>query len=123
MTKNLFAILLTVAIVALCGCGKSYSESDIESARQQAYDEGFDDGYDRGAEDQREMDCEEFLVDGHSLRDIVDEVYNEFGITPSEAFYITEDYNYAPNRGGYTWDEYQKAIEIMYYTLSIIPSD
>lgn len=51
MRKRLFAILLTIAVVALCGCGNSYTESDLESARQQGYDDGYYDGYSRGVEE------------------------------------------------------------------------
>lgn len=123
MRKRLFAILLTIAIVALCGCGKSYTESDIESARRQGYDDGYCDGYSRGVEDRREEDYDNLLIDGRSIRDIEEQVYREYGLTPSQAFGIVDEYEYDSSHGGFTWAEYQNAIEGIYYTASIFPQD
>jgi hypothetical protein len=114
---------IVLASLFLCGCGNIYSAEKIESIKEQAYREGYEDGYDRGAENQRELDCEEFLIDGRSIRDIVDEVYDEFGMTPSEAFFVYDEYTYDWTHGGYTWKEYQQAMEIMYYTACIFPYD
>ena len=123
MRKSLFAVLLTVTVFALCGCGKSYTESDMENAKRQAYNEGYEDGYHRGTEERREEDYENLLIDGRSIRNIQEQVYNEYGITPSEAFGIVDEYEYDSSHGGFTWAEYQNAIEAIYYTASIFPQD
>lgn len=119
--------VLVFALLILSGCGKSYIEADIEEATKQAYSQGYEDGYKdghhRGAEEQREEDYEDLLIDGLSIRNIIEEVYNEFGITPSEAFTIVDEYEYDSSHGGYTKSEYRNAIEAMYYTASIFPYD
>lgn len=115
----LLVILLTVQFLSACGV----SENKLEEVREQAYREGYEYGYYRGAEEQREKDYEELLIDGHSIRTIVEEIYDEFGMTPSEAFAIYDDYEYDSSHGGYTWAEYQKAIEVMICTASVFPSD
>lgn len=123
MRKKLFALLLVVTLVALCGCGKVYSESDIENARQRGYDDGYSDGYFWGSYDQKEKDCDNFLIDGYSVRDIEEQVYKEYGVTPSEAFMIVDEYEYDWTHGGYTRSEYQNAVEAIFYTAAIFPFD
>lgn len=123
MRKTLLAILLTVAAVVMCGCGESYSEADIEEARQQGYTEGYSAGYNRGAEDRQDEDYDDFLIGGMSIRDLSDQVYKEYGMYPSEAFNIFDSYQCDADHGGYSWDEYQKAIEAMYFTSCIFPRE
>lgn len=120
MKKILIGILVFVLLL-MTGCGTSTTK--IEEVRDQAYREGFDDGYYRGAEEQRERDYEELLIDGRSIRDVVDRVYDEYGMTPSHAFMIIDEYEYDYTHGGYTWAEYKHAIEVVYFTASIFPSD
>lgn len=116
-------VALVMLAFILCGCGKTYSVEEIESIKQQAYNEGFNAGYDRGAHDQYEIVCEEFLIDGLSIRDVSDEVVDEFGMTPADAFNVYDNYTYDWTHGGYTWEEYQLALEAMYYTCCIFPFD
>lgn len=127
MRKTILAVILAVAIAALGGCGNSYTESDMESARQQGYSEGYSegyrDGYDQGAEDRRDEDYDELLIDGRSIRNIQDQVYDMYGLTPSQAFGIVDEYEYDSTHGGFTWSEYQNALEAVYYTASIFPQD
>lgn len=110
-------------LLFLNGCGNPYTEADLEDAKQQAYNEGFEDGYYRGSKDQQEEDYDELLIDGCSIRTIEDHVYNEYGITPSEAFTIVDEYEYDSSHGGYTKAEYQNAIEAIFYTAAIFPQD
>ena len=122
-----FVLLTVVLSFLLCGCGVYLSESELESAKNYAFERGFDEGfnagYSQGAEDQMEFISEDLLIDGRSIRDIEKEVRNEFGITPHEAFTIYDEYNYDWTHGGYTWKEYQIALEAMYYTCEIFPFD
>jgi hypothetical protein len=118
-----FLLVLTAMMVFLSGCEESYSKDDIENAKQQAYSEGYNDGYSRGSADQKEKDYEELLMDGASIWSIRNRVYDEFGITPREAFNIYDSYNYDPDHDGITQDEYQKAIEAMLYTSCIFPQE
>lgn len=40
---------------------------------------------------------------------------------PAVAYDILMDYNDQPDHGGYSWDEYQEAIQVIIYTVSLIP--
>lgn len=117
------SLLLVSALFALSGCGESYSKDHLEREIEEAYQDGYNAGYERGASDQMEKDYEELLIDGESIRTIEEKVYAEYGLTPQQAFNITEDYNYDSDHGGYSWEEYQNAIEAIYCTVSIFPSD
>lgn len=123
MKKRILSYLLVflLALQFLSACG--ISEDKLEEAKEQAYREGYEYGYYRGTEEQREKDYEELLIDGHSIRTIVEEIYDEYGLTPSKAFSIVEDYEFDYTHGGYTWDEYQHAIEVIFATASVFPSD
>ena len=118
--KKLICLVL-VFVFLLCGCDNAYTEEDLDRAREEAFAAGYKQGYAIGADDQWEKDCEELLIDGRSIRDIETEVYREFGITPREAFNIVDCYEYDYTHDGYTWNEYQNAIEAMYYTACIFP--
>lgn len=115
------ALILALSLLILSGCG--ISSADFEEAKEQAYREGYEDGYYRGSEEQREEDYEDLLIDGRSISDIVEHVYNEYGMTPSEAFAIYDEYEYDSSHGGYTWAEYKNAMEVMYFTTSLFPLD
>jgi hypothetical protein len=123
MSTLLLLCLFLIAAFALSGCESGYSESEMEAATQQAYDQGFEDGYYRGTQDQLEEDYDDLLIDGCSIRTISDHVYNEYGLTPNEAFMIVDEYEYDASHGGYTWSEYQNAIEAIFCTASIFPYD
>lgn len=123
--KRLCVLALSIIIICLCGCGngKAYTASEVEEMMQQAYREGYASGYDQGMRDQWDEDCEELLIDGCSIKNIRDSIYHEFGMTPDEAFNIVDSYECDPSHDGITWSEYQKAIEAIYCTVSIFPSE
>ncbi|MBO5953451.1 MAG: hypothetical protein J6Q53_04955 [Oscillospiraceae bacterium] len=118
-------LVLLLSFMLLTGCG--YTEGDIEEARNQAYNEGYDDGFDdgyyRGINEQQEEDYEDLLIDGRSIRDLEMQVYGEYGLTPSEAFTIVDEYEYDSTHGGYTKSEYENAVEAIFYTAAIFPYD
>ena len=108
----------------------SGSSGEWDTAAQKAYDE-----YDYVCNDPNHKDYEcgiEYLmenyyrdltIDDRSIRDVVDMVYEKYGMSPSLAFCIYDEYNYDATHGGFTWAEYQNAIEAIYYTASIFPQD
>ena len=120
------ALILAAVVLILGSCSEQEMkdrESKIEAARKEGYSEGYDDGYERGAKDQKQKDLEEYTIDTRSIQDIVNRVYEEYGMTPSEAFMIFDVYTYDSTHGGFTWSEYQNALEAIYYTASIFPQD
>lgn len=123
MSTLLLLCLFLVTAFALSGCESGYSESEMEAATQQAYNQGFDDGYYQGGKDMKEIAAENFLIDGYSIRDIENEVYETYGMTPHEAFVIIDEYTYDSKHGGYTKAEYENAVEIAFYTIACFPYD
>lgn len=83
--------------------------------------EGYNEGYAEGKNFQRNWDTDKMTVSGQNLKDIVNDVAEEYGIEPAEAYDILSDYNDQPDHGGYSWDEYQEAIQVIIYTVSLIP--
>lgn len=83
--------------------------------------EGYNEGYAEGKNFQRNWDTDKMTVSGQNLKDIVNDVAEEYGIEPAEAYDILSDYNDRPDHGGYSWDEYQEAIQVIIYTVSLIP--
>ena len=83
--------------------------------------EGYNEGYAEGKNFQRNWDTDKMTVSGQNLKDIVNDVAEEYGIEPAVAYDILNDYNDKPDHGGYSWDEYQEAIQVIIYTVSLIP--
>ena len=116
------ALILAVVVLVLGSCSEQDIKeraAKIESARKEGYSEGYDDGYERGAEQQRELDVAEFTLDTLGIRDVRDRVASEYGMTPGEAAAIYELYTWEANHDGITWKEYQKALEVLYFTASL----
>ena len=116
------ALILAAVVLILGSCseqGIKERATKIEAARKEGYSEGYDDGYERGAEQQRELDVEEFTLNALGIRDILDRVVTEYGMTPGEAAAIYELYTWEANHDGITWKEYQEALEVLYFTASL----
>lgn len=96
---------------------RQQAAEQAESARN----EGYNEGYAEGKNFQRNWDTDKMTVGGQNLKDIVNDVAEEYGIEPAEAYDILSDYNDRPDHGGYSWDEYQEAIQVIIYTVSLIP--
>ncbi len=88
---------------------------------QEAYDVAYDDGYQQGREDQEAADREKLTIEGKSIVDIVDLVYDHYGMTPQEAWGVIEEYNYDGTHGGFTWEEYMDAMEAAVATAMYFP--
>lgn len=119
-------LVLATIIFLFVSCsedGAKETQSKFEAARKEGYSEGYDYGYKCGSENQMYADINELTIDTRSIRDIVEQVHNKYEMTPSEAFSTYDEYTYDSSHGGYTWEEYQKAIEVMYYTASLFPCE
>ncbi len=123
MERTLLSVLLLLVAVVLCGCADTYSASDMEQAKEYSYNNGYDAGYSDGLEQGREEAYEECLIDGQSIRYVQDQFYREYGMTPSEAFSIIDEYEYDSSHGGITWSEYRTSIESLYYLADIFPEE
>lgn len=116
------ALILAAVVLVLGSCSAQEVEerqSRIEAAREEGYNEGYDDGYERGVRDQAEKESREYFINGRSIRDVSEKVFDEYGMTPDEAFGIYDEYTYDSSHGGYTWKEYQTALEAMCYTSAL----
>ena len=120
------ALILAAVVLILGSCSEQDVKeraAKIEAAREEGYREGYSEGYERGAEDQRDEDYDDLLIDGRSIRNIQEQVYDEYSLTPAQAFGIVDEYEYDSTHGGFTWSEHQNALEAIYYTASIFPQD
>lgn len=123
MKKKMLILLFIVVAIVLCGCSEIYTAENIEEARKQGYEEGYNYGYYWGAEHQQEKDYKDLVLDGVSITDIAIEVHKKYGITPGVAFATYEQYNDDPIGSGITWEEYQNAINAVFYTAQLFPRD
>lgn len=128
VVKVLFVIGFIIFLAGSCSDSENQRmESKLKDAMDEGYRAGYDAGYDvgykRGAEDQLEECRSEYTIDGRSICDISNAIRRAYGVTPGEAFNIIEEYNYDSSHGGYTWDEKENAIQAIYATASIFPSD
>lgn len=89
---------------------------------KEAYDSAYDEGYQQGRKDQEESDWEKLTIEGKSIVDVEDQVYQYYGMTPYEAWGTIEEYNYDGTHGGITWEEYQNAIEAAVSTAGFFPA-
>lgn len=103
--------------VYIPGVRKQAAESRLVTERN----EGYNEGYSEGKKFQRNWDTDKMTVNGQNLKDIVNDVAEEYGIEPAVAYDILNAYNNNADHGGYSWDEYQEAIQVIIYTVSLIP--
>ena len=89
---------------------------------QEAYDSAYEEGYQQGRKDQEESDREQLTIEGKSIVDVEEQVYEYYGLNPYEAWTIIEEYNYDGTHGGITWEEYQNAIEAAVFTAGVFPA-
>lgn len=89
---------------------------------QEAYDSAYEEGYQQGRKDQEESDWEKLTIEGKSIVDVEEQVYEYYGLNPYEAWSVIEEYNYDGTHGGITWEEYQNAIEAAVFTAGVFPA-
>lgn len=119
------SIILVLALVAVAYMldirGDNLDKISAVEKEQEAYDVAYDDGYQQGREDQEASDWEKLTIEGKSIVDIVDLVYDHYGMTPQEAWGVIEEYNYDGTHGGFTWEEYMDAMEAAVATAMYFP--
>ena len=107
--KRAVAFILLISCALLAGCG-SYSKDDIEEARWDGWLEGYDSGYEEGygdAENDLWFASESSDVSSE-LREIYNDIEDDYGISPENAAHILEDYVSAGY--GYSKDELENAV-------------
>lgn len=89
---------------------------------KEAYDSAYEEGYQQGRKDQEESDWEKLTIEGKSIVDVEEQVYEYYEMTPYEAWSVIEEYNYDGTHGGIAWEEYQNAIEAAVSTAGFFPA-
>lgn len=118
----LLPLLLAFTIAALAfAIGLEVGKTKVDPAWDEGYDSGYAAGYDKGKEAQLATDKYNMMINGQSLQSIIKDVSTEYGIEPADAYRIYTAYNEEPGHGGYSWDEYQKAIRELIFFASLIP--
>lgn len=120
---SLLIILSLVAVVYMLDIRwDNMAKVSASEKEKEAYDSAYDEGYQQGRKDQEESDWEKLTIEGKSIVDVEDQVYQYYGMTPYEAWGTIEEYNYDGTHGGITWEEYQNAIEAAVSTAGFFPA-
>lgn len=115
-----FVVLACVGCFRVTANNNGASEEDIQKARQEGYNEGYENGMNAAAYYADELLSA--IMEEKGVQDIQDEIYERYGVTPQEAWSIIDEYNYDWTHGGYTWAEYQNALDAVYATAGLFPS-
>lgn len=114
-----FVVLAFVGCFRVTASNNGVSEEDIQKARQEGYNEGYENGMNAAAEYAAELLAS--VEEEKGVQDIQDKIYDRYGVTPWEAWSIIDEYNYDWTHGGFTWEEYQNALEAVYDTAGFFP--
>lgn len=118
---GMFAAAVVLMVGVYIPGVRQQAAEQAESARNEEYNQGYYAGYDKGQEEQWVSDRQSLVVRGKNLKMIIESVESEYGIEPAKAYAILNAYNNNADHGGYSWDEYQEAIQVIIYTVSLIP--
>lgn len=116
-----FVVLAFVGCFRVTASNNGVSEEDIQKARQEGYNEGYENGMNAAAEYAAELLAS--VEEEKGVQDIQDKIYDRYGVTPWEAWSIIDEYNYDGTHGGFTWAEYQNALEAVYSTAGLFPPE
>lgn len=123
--KMIATWVISIALIGWIVCffvgGGKTEKKQTETTTGYLYNADYEEGYERGHEAGEEAAAEDLTIDGVSIVDIVDLVYDHYGMTPQEAWSIIDEYNYDGTHGGITWEEYQNAIEAAVATAMYFP--
>lgn len=119
------SIILVLALVAVVYAFSIRADNETKATNAEkekaAYDSAYEEGYQQGREEQEAADWEKLTIEGKSIVDIVELVYDHYGMTPQEAWGVIEEYNYDGTHGGFTWEEYMDAMEAAVATAMYFP--
>lgn len=93
----------------------------IQGESQGSYDSGYQAGYAAGKEFQREKDVEGLTVGNKNLKTLVTLVESQYGVGPREAYDLVMDYADQGANSGYSYDEYENALEAILYFAELVP--
>lgn len=120
---SIIIVLSLVAVVYMLDIRwDNMAKVSASEKEKEAYDSAYDEGYQQGRKDQEESDWEKLTIEGKSIVDVEEQVYEHYGMTPYEAWGTIEEYNYDGTHGGITWEEYQNAIEAAVSTAGFFPA-
>lgn len=103
--------------------GSKTEKKQTETTAGYSYNADYEEGYDRGHEAGEEAAAEDLTIDGVSIVDIDDKVFDHYGMSVSEAWGMVECYETEADHGGWSWAEYQNALEAVLYAASLFPGD
>lgn len=118
MTVALFVFVIVWVFRATANNSK-LSEEDVARARQEGYNEGYENGMNAMAEYTAGLIAS--VEEEKGVQEIQDKISSRYGVTPWEAWSIIDEYNYDWTHGGFTWEEYQNALEAVYDTAGFFP--
>ncbi len=112
---------LFLGVSVLYGMVSPEKRAEAKKEKEEMLEAEYRRGYEAGRNAQEYDDSDKWLVDGVSLRDIYDRVWDEYGMTPNEAYSTVEDYTSEPDNGDISWEDYQIALEVVLRIASLMP--
>ena len=121
--KTSIIIVLSLVAVAYAFSIRAHNEAKATNTEKEkaAYDSAYDEGYQQGRKDQEESDWEKLTIEGMTIEDMDNKIYDFYGMSPREAAGLVESYLTDENHGGWTWEEYQTALSVCVDTAAMFP--
>lgn len=93
----------------------------IREESQGNYDSAYQRGYTAGKDAQYEKDLKGMTYGNKNLKTLVALVESQYGVGPREAYDLVMDYADQGANSGYSYDEYENALEAILYFAELVP--
>lgn len=93
----------------------------IREESQGNYDSAYQRGYTAGKDAQYEKDLKGMTYGNKNLKTLVTLVESQYGVGPREAYDLVMDYADQGANSGYSYDEYENALEAILYFAELVP--
>lgn len=124
--KALIFLLVLLAVLCLCVAWKAGRQFGAENTRAElaeqmdaAVKQAALDAKSEGKHEQLSRDKKSMEYNGTTAAKIARRIKAIYGMPPQDAYEIVAAYNENGNHGGYSWDEYQEALEAVLRTASM----
>ena len=114
-------VAVCCAVVVVVGYLLGVYVPGIREESQGNYDSAYQRGYTAGKDAQYEKDIEGMTVGNKNLKTLVTLVESQYGVGPREAYDLVMDYADQGANSGYSYDEYENALEAILYFAELVP--
>lgn len=114
-------VAVCCAVVVVVGYLLGVYVPGIREESQGNYDSAYQRGYTAGKDAQYEKDLKGMTVGNKNLKTLVTLVESQYGVGPREAYDLVMDYADQGANSGYSYDEYENALEAILYFAELVP--